>query len=284
VSAFGPFSSAFRDTSLNQKAAYASLIYNSPDKGLNLELGGRYNDHSRYGSNSTYTFNPSLRINRYTRIFASASSGFKAPSLYQLSINDKLDAERSVNYEAGVSYAQKGFSTRLVYFNRRISNGIDYNYITFKYFNYVKQVVNGLEWEVAVNPTDKINLGANYTFLASEELTQNRVTTKDTVTYNYLLRRPKHTINLTAGADLARGLYVSLNGKYVSSRFDVGGYKKADVSLDGYFVLGGYAEYTMNPNVKFFADAQNITSNKFFDVRGFNSMPFLFNAGITFNW
>jgi vitamin B12 transporter len=284
VSAFGPYSSSFKDTSLNQKAVYASIIYNSPDKKLNIELGGRYNDHSRYGNNSTYTFNPSYTLNKDLRIFASASSGFKAPSLYQLSINDKLDAEKSVNYEGGISLQQKGFSTRLVYFNRRINNGIDYNYITFKYFNYVKQVVNGIELEATVTPVEKLTITANYTFLGSEEITQNRVTTKDTVTYDYLLRRPKHSLNLTAGVDIAKGLYVSVSGKYASKRYDVGGYKKADVSLDSYFILGAYADYTLNPHVKFFADAQNLTNKKFFEVRGFNSIPFIFNTGVTFNW
>ncbi len=284
VSSFGPFSSTFRDTSMNQKAVYASIIYNSPDKKLNIELGGRYNDHSRYGNNSTYTFNPSYSINKDLRVFASVSSGFKAPSLYQLSINDKLDAEKSVNYEGGISLQQKGFSTRLVYFNRRINNGIDYNYITFKYFNYIKQVVNGIELEATVTPVEKFNITANYTYLASEEITQNRVTVKDTISYDYLLRRPKHSINLTAGVDVAKGLYVSVSGKYASKRYDVGGYKKADVSLDSYFILGAYADYTLNEHVKFFADAQNIGNKKFFEVRGFNSIPFLFNAGVTFNW
>lgn len=284
VSSFGPYSSMFKDTSMNQKAAYASVIYNSADKKLNIEFGGRYNDHSRYGNNSTYTFNPSFSFNTSTRVFASVSSGFKAPSLYQLSINDKLDAEKSVNYEAGIGFQKHLFSARLVYFNRQINNGIDYNYITFKYFNYVKQTVNGIELETSLKPTEKITLSANYTFLATEEITQNRVTTKDTVTYQYLLRRPKHSIHFTAGADIARGLYVSVTGKYASKRYDIGGYKKADVSLDSYFILGAYADYTLNTHVKFFADAQNLTNKQFFEVRGFNSMPFIFNAGVTFNW
>ena len=284
VSSFGPYSSEFRDTSLNQKALYASMIYNSADKKLNIELGGRYNDHSRYGSNSTYTFNPSYAFNQTIRVFASVSSGFKAPSLYQLSINDQLDAEKSVNYEGGISLSGKNINTRFVYFNRKINNGIDYNYITFKYFNYVKQVVNGLEWELSIKPVDHINITANYTFLSSEEITQNRITTKDTISYDYLLRRPKHSANLTATVDPVKGLSVSVSGKYVSKRYDVGGYKKADVSLDGYFIMGAYADYTLNDHVKFFADAQNLIAKKFFDVRGFNSIPFIFNTGVTFNW
>lgn len=284
ISSFGPYSSQFRDTSFNQKALYASAIYNSQDKKLTIELGGRYNDHSRYGNNSTYTFNPSYSINQQTRLFASVSSGFKAPSLYQLSINDKLDAEKSVNYEAGFSFDQKKISTRLVYFNRRINNGIDYNYISFKYFNYIKQTVNGLEWELTARPTDKFTITGNYTLLTSEEITQNRVTVKDTVTYQYLLRRPKHTVNLTVNAEPVKGLNFSVTGKYVSKRFDIGGYKKADISLNSYIILGAYADYTLNEHVKFFADVQNLTGKQFFDVRGFNSIPGIFNTGVTFNW
>lgn len=284
ISAFGPFRSQFRDTSLSQTALYTSMIYNSQNKRLNIELGGRHNDHSRYGNNSTYTFNPSYNINDRVRIFASISSGFKAPSLYQLSLNAKLQAEKSVNYEAGISYQQNQFSSRLVYFNRKIKNGIDYNYITFNYFNYVKQIVNGLEWELAAKLGNKIGITANYTLLTSEEVTQNRLTTKDTVTYDYLLRRPKHHINLSANVDICKGLNFAITGKFVSKRFDIGGYRRADISLNDYFILGASADYVLNSQVRFFADAQNITGKKFFDARGFNAIPFIFNTGVSFNW
>ena len=36
--------------------------------------------------------------------------------------------------------------------------------------------------------------------------------------------------------------------------------------------------------IKIFADAQNITNKKFFDVYGYNSIPFIVNTGITFDW
>jgi vitamin B12 transporter len=284
VSGFGPYASTFPDTSYNQQALYASGLFHTKDQKLYIELGGRFNHHSRYGDNSTYTFNPSYNISKAIRAFASISSGFKAPSLYQLSINPQLNAEKSVNYEAGISAAKGTLSTRLVYFNRRINNGIDYNYITFKYFNYIRQHVSGLEWEFTIQPVSAIHLNMNYTFLASEEITQNRVTVKDTVSYNYLLRRPKHSLNVNAGIDITKDLYISINTKYQSARYDVGGYKKADVPLNAYLILGAYAEYHLNTHLKFFADAQNLTGKQFFDVRGFNSIPFLYNAGITVNW
>jgi len=283
VSGFGPFASTFRDTSLSQTSLYASVFYASKNKKFNMEAGGRLNTHSRYGSNFTYTFNPSYAINNAWRVFASLASGFKAPTLYQLSINAKLLAEKSINYEAGVQYQKGKVNSRLVLFDRVIDNGIDYNYITFRYFNYVRQVVKGIEYELALKPTDKISINANYTFLDAEEKTQNRLTVRDTITYNYLLRRPAHHLNVNVGAQLTKKLFASVSGKYVSSRFDVGGYKKADVKLGSYFLLGAYAEYVQNKHVKVFADAQNISGKTFYDIRGYNAIPFMLNVGVTVN-
>lgn len=284
ISIYGPYNSIAPDTSLNQKAIYASLNYGALNNKLNIELGGRVNRHSSYGTNSTYTFNPSYAISTHFRVFGSIASGFKAPTLYQLSINPKLEAEKAVNYEAGMQLGDQKINTRIVYFNRKIDNGIDYNYITYQYFNYVKQVVNGIELEATVKPVKQLSLNANYTWLASQETTQNRATNKDTVTYDYSLRRPAHTINATIGWQPTDQLYFSVTAKYVSSRYDVGGYQVPDVLLHDYLIAGAHASFALNEHVKLFADGQNITGKKFFDVRGYNSIPALFNGGVVLNW
>jgi vitamin B12 transporter len=54
--------------------------------------------------------------------------------------------------------------------------------------------------------------------------------------------------------------------------------------LKSYFILGAYAEYKVKDYLKLFADAQNITDKRFFDIRGYNAIPFLINGGITFTW
>lgn len=284
ISSYGPYNAPPFDSSLDQKAVYASLNYSGLQNKLNVELGGRVNKHSRYGTNATYTFNPSHLLTKSLRVFGSIASGFKAPTLYQLSINEALDPEESVNYEAGIQFNNKSLNTRAVFFNRKIANGIDYNYITFQYFNYVRQVVNGLEVEAAMKLVKELSITGNYTWIGSEETTQNRVTNKDTITYNYSLRRPKHNFNVNVGWQPAEQLFFSLTGKYMSKRYDVGGYQMPDVLLNAYFIIGAHGEYIANSHVKFFADAQNITNKKFFDVRGYNSIPFLLNAGVTVNW
>ncbi|MBC7867106.1 MAG: TonB-dependent receptor [Gloeobacteraceae cyanobacterium ES-bin-316] len=287
LSSFGPYSSNFADTSLHQTSFYSSLLFSAFNKKLNIEIGGRTNKHSRYGNNSTYTFNPSYSINKYWRVFGSIASGFKAPSIFQVydqfSGNADLQPEKSTNYELGVQQTNDKISSRVVYFHRDIKNGIDYDYIDFKYFNFVEQIVDGAEVELSLRLVKNLSLTANYTLLTGNEQTQSRKNTNDT-TYSYLLRRPKHNFNARLGYQFSNGLFASISGKSVSSRYDVGGYLKDDILLEDYFLLGAYAEYKCKDHLKFFLDLQNITNKKFFDLRGYNSIPFLVNAGVTFNW
>lgn len=285
-SMFGPYDPPAFDSSLHQTSFYASLFFSALNKKLNVEIGGRTNKHSRYGNNTTYSFNPSFTINKNLRVFGSIASGFKAPSIYQVfdqySGNLDLQPERSVNYEIGLQQLHEKISSRIVYFHRDIKNGIDYDYVNYKYFNFVKQSVDGLELELVVNPVKNLNISVNYTLLTGEEHTQSRKSTNDTV-YNHLLRRPKHNFNLGIGYQFTKNLSAGISAKSVSSRYDVGGYQKEDVLLDNYLLLGAHAEYTWK-RLKFFTDAQNITNKKFFDLSGYNSIPFLINGGVTFNW
>lgn len=282
------FPSFFADTSLSQSSSYASLFIHDNASKLNIEIGGRLNVHSRYGSNGTYTFNPSYNINNHYRLFGSLATGFKSPTLYQLydgySGNLDLKPEKSTTYELGFQQTHKVIRTRLVYFYRNIKNGIDYdNVLTYRYYNFLQQKVNGVELEVKANPIKGLSLSANYTFLHANEIAQSRETFKDT-TYTLLLRRPKHSANIMAGYSFTNGLYVSASARYVGKTFDTGGYQAADVALNSYVILGAYAEYTFKKYVKLFVDAQNLTNKKFYEVRGYNSIPLLVNGGVVFSW
>ena len=75
---YGGYPLAFKDTSVSQSSLYSSLLYNG-HTGLSVELGGRLNTDSRYGSNYTYTFNPAWLISRNWKIYASIASGFQGP-------------------------------------------------------------------------------------------------------------------------------------------------------------------------------------------------------------
>ena len=285
VSSYGPYSSSFPDSSMSQGSMYTSLLFNH-DK-INVELGGRLNVHSRYGSNYTYTFNPSYAIDDHFRAFGSIASGFKTPSLYQLydpfAGNKDLQPEKSTNYELGVEQNDKKCSNRLVFFYRDTKSGIAFNYITFQYYNFGHQQARGLEYETKFEPIKNLNIIASYTFVSGDEETQNRVDNNDTV-YTYLLKRPKHNININVAYSITKDFQVSLSGKYVGSTFDLGGYQVPDVLLKSYFLLGGYAEYKLKKYFTIFADVKNITNTKYTEINGYNTRGFNFLAGFRFNY
>lgn len=282
VSSFGPFSSGFADTSIHQTSVYSSLQYSSL-KGFFADAGFRLNKHSIYGNSTTFTFNPSYAVNEQLRIFGSVATAFKTPSLFQLfdtfSGRRDLKAETSTGVEIGMSHTYSGFSSRLVGFYRNTNNGIDYDYVRNKYYNFIKQVALGVEYETNVQLSKAMQLKMNFSYLSMTDSTQSRVNFKDTG-YVYGLRRPGFQSNVVLQYNQPKWT-VSISGKYVGSRSDIGGFRRADVLLPAYFLLGAYAEFRYNEKLKIFIDTQNITNNRFTDLRGFNGIPFMVNSGIS---
>ncbi len=272
ISNWGPYNENFKDTSQFQNALYGSILINNASNKWLLELGTRYNHHSRYGDNQTYTISPSYVLQPGLRIVSSISSGFKAPSLYQISYNTDLKAETSVNAEIGIDYKSNPVDARVIYFNRTINNGIDYNYIDYNFFNFIKQKVNGIEVELNHRLPHNQWLSLNYTLLNGQETNQNRVTTTDTITYNYLLKRPKHSVQLQYNISFNTKWQCSLSGRYISSRYDVGGYATSDVKLGNYTLLNAHIQYNANKRILIYADLQNILEDRFQEIYGYNTI------------
>ena len=286
VSSFGPFEEKFPDTSVTQISAYTSLIYSDKKNKWNMEYGGRINQHSRYGRNATFTFNPSYTINAHFRIFGSIASGFKAPGLYQLFSsfgNKDLLPEQSINYEFGIQHSASVITHRLIGFYREIKDGMDFDYINYKYFNFNRQYARGIEYETNIQISDKYKLSGNYTFISGSDFSQSRISFKDTA-YRYLLRRPEHQANLSASYQINKKISLSITGRYVSQRFDTGGFASKDIKLNGYWLLNAYLEYRPTDKIRVYADGQNLMNRRFFDLRGFNSIPRMVQLGCTVDW
>ncbi len=280
ISQYGPYNDEFKDTFQLQNALYTSVLINDNAKKWLLELGARYNNHNRFGNNQTFTFNPSYALTDQVRLIASVSTGFKAPSLYQLSYNDQLKAETSFNTELGISFRKGQVFARAVYYNRNIKNGIDYNYIDYNFFNFIQQKVNGLEVEIQHPITEQHGFSLNYTLMNGQETNQNRITTTDTITYNYLLKRPKHSLNAQWNYAISNKWNASLTGRFISERFDVGGYASPDVTLGYYTLLNANIQYKWSKRVVVFANGQNLLNDNFSEVNGYNAIGRMVQFGI----
>ena len=289
-SAYGNYSTSISKDSVRQymKSIFASLLIHT-NKGFNMELGSRYNQHSTYGNNTTYTINPSYNYKQY-KVFANISSAYKVPSLYQLYgpgvANSTLKAEESNTYEVGVQLATNKYTARGLYFNRNIKNGIDYNLNTFAYFNNNVQTDNGVQLE-AQWQYKKINIATNYTYVTgsvnTKKYTYNPTSysydVKGDTTYNNLYRRPKSSLNTTITYKPNTHIIASTTLRNIGTRYE-GQFEAMPVLLTAYYTLDAYIAYICTNKNRIFANFNNITNQQYFDVLGYNTRGYNFVAGI----
>lgn len=254
--------------------------------GFNVEIGGRYNKHSKFGDNFTYSFNPSCLINDQIKLFVNIASAFRAPSLSELygqwGANSELKPEKSRTYEGGVqaSWFNNKLEARAVYFSRNSKSIIIYG--PAGYINLDKQKDHGIEIEPTIRPTNKLQLKLYYAFVDGKVTTQQAG--KDTSYFN-LLRRPKHSFGLNAGYQVTPRLFVGTNLYNYAKRTDMNfnSWPYSEVVLKSYFLVNAYAEYAVVTNkVKLFVDCKNITNAGYQEVYGYSTQGFNVMGGISF--
>ena len=255
--------------------------------GFNLEIGGRYNKHSKFGDNFTYSINPSYLLNEQVKLFINVASAFKAPTLSELygqwGANPDLKPEKSKTYEGGVqvSLLDNKLDARVVYFSRNIKDVIAYG-PAFSYINLNKQKDHGIEIEPTLHINKDLQLKLYYAFTDGEVTTN--IAGKDTSYFN-LLRRPKHSFGINAGYQLTPKLFVSTNLYNYSKRTDMDftSWPVREVELKSYLLWNAYAEYAVVTNrLKLFVDFKNITNADYEEVYGYSTQGFNIMGGISF--
>lgn len=161
---------------------------------LNIITGIRYNNHNLFGNYYTYSVNPSVKINENSVLFFTWSTGFNAPSLYQLYSpeahylsgitrgNPNLKPEISRSLELGF---KKKFSDQLTagfsIFSNRVENSIEYVYLWNKnidvdsvglfdnygdtYLNIGTLTANGAEISINGKINEKFSVNANLSLI-----------------------------------------------------------------------------------------------------------------------
>lgn len=269
---------------------YVSLFLHG-FKGLAIEVGGRYNQHSKYGDNLTYSFNPSFTIRKSIKFFINQSTGFKAPTLSQLygnfGANENLKPEVSNSFEAGIHqvFSDK-FEASISWFKRKVEDVIVFTF-TNGNINQDEQNDRGLEVESTVRLNDDITMQTNYAYVHGKvSAFENGA---DTTYYN-LFRRPKHSLGVNFGVQASPRLYFSLNLKTFSERkdlfFNPNNFFAAEVvTLKSYALVDAYASYTLFDNkLSFFVEGKNILNQDYREVYGYNTMGLNVNSGLSFKF
>jgi vitamin B12 transporter len=268
---------------------YASVLLKNL-KGWNFEFGGRLNMSSNYGKKTTFTLNPSFSLKQNLKLFATISSAFKTPGLYQLFgpgvENRLLKAETANNYEGGILLTFKKWNLHAVYFNRTIKNGIDYNFTTYAYFNNNIQKDHGAELQAAAT-FGRFRFSGNYTYLTGSVNSKKFVYNpalfsyeiKGDTVYNNLFRRPKNSIHIEIGYQPGANWYFGTRFQSIGNRRE-GQFEAAPVSLSRYYTADITAAYTLPQKIRVYIDWSNITNRQYMDVLGYNTRGNNITAGI----
>lgn len=205
------YSSAFKYTSnvnydsiKTQATTYYGFAHGSWHGGdrnkFGIAAGSRLSNHSLFGNFFTFDVNPSYAISSSSLLYMSISSGYNAPSLYQLFDptkgfgsytnrgNNSLSPEKSISYEIGFKkeFPNGSYFTTAA-FQTITSNLIDYVYLWNKntpianlsyadylgdtYINLSHQKVQGVELSYKWHIISKLSLSGNVTWLTHTEIT-----------------------------------------------------------------------------------------------------------------
>ena len=265
--------------SVSTAGGWAEAIY-SPIDPLTLTLGLRHDDHSTFGGHTTWRTTGSYRLGETgTRLHASAGSGYRAPSLFELyngdSGNPDLVPETSVSFDAGVEQTLLG--GRLV---------ADITYFQIDISDYIEWVPTGSGWdgvysqerggklrargvEASVNyaATDWLDLGGSYTYTHSRQADGSRQ-----------VRVPMHDIRLSAVVRPAEKWTVSATARIALNTVD---FDDVGVgSLDDYVLLNAKIAYKPNENTELYVRAENLLDQDYQVVNGYNTAPLSVFAGV----
>ena len=279
-SSMSPFGPTNFDNKIQDLGLFLNLIFDF-DSRFTASSGVRIDDHSEFGTESTYKLSLSVPVRGTgTTIKGSVGSGFRAPSLNELFYpgygNPDLLPEESVGYDIGIGQEIRPLrmSFDVMYFNNDYTNMISWDPETFLAGNIGESFSRGVEFSSSFNPAGSFTLRGFYTYL----LTEDRSTGKQ------LLRRPRHSggINLAVKTG---PLDVLLSSTLVGGRLDndFGGPR-------GEYYNSSYSRYDLSITYHFggayetFLRVGNILDEKYDEVAGYPSPGISTMAGarITF--
>jgi len=281
-SIWGPGQSIFPKKTANIKGYYIQDEIKLWDR-LFATLGIRIDDHSRFGSETTYRVAPAYLIKETdTKIKGTFGTGFKAPTLYQLFApatlwgpigNKDLKPEKSKGWDFGVE--QNFFKNRVTlgatYFRNDFKDLIQFDWGQ-GYINIAKAKTEGVELFASAKPIDDLTLRINYTYTDTEDKTTGEA----------LIRRPKNKIGFDINYHFLNNGNVNLGVIYVGKRddLDFSISPSRRVKLDQYTLVNLAVSYDITKNFQLFGRVENLLDKEYEEVKGFGTPGLSFFGGM----
>ena len=201
---------------------------------------------------TTGLFGLGFQLTPVWKLTATASTGFKAPSAYDISTNPLVNSEKYQSKEAGLVYATGQTLGRLVYFSTRTDNAIGYN-----------------------NKYEAVNIGQTQN--QGLEVSLRALWLGNSVKFTYVDQNPW---NVTDASPLDRRArhYGSFDISRNIASYDVGGKIYASSvrpefgsELAGYALLSVYASHKLNDTWIARVRLENLTNQRYELAGGYNT-------------
>lgn len=262
------FEGAPADVARNKVTSGFGQLILRPLEGLTLTGGVRHDDYSDYGGQTTFGGNAAFTPNGGDTVLrATYAEGFRAPTLSEGQPpfgNPDLKPETARNFDLGVEHSFLDGRARVfaTYFNRRSNNQITFSFVTFQSENIGRVKTEGVELGFALQPTDRLNVQANYTLTDAI----NRSTGANFG--NRLELRPQHSGSVTV--DWQTPWRVKLGGTLLlaGDSFDNA---SNTVRLDGYALANIRAALPVSDAVELYGRVDNVLDTDYTTVARYNS-------------
>lgn len=240
-----------------------------------LVVGSRFDHHAEFGWEVSPRAYLLYHVNDALTFKGGVGSGFKAPTLKQLSPeyeaiagggrftivgNPDLQPETNLSFEAGFEYQQGIWSARAMAFQNNVDNLIQAVCTIgctgapgaiWSYENVDEARIRGIELGGGVELPWDMRLDANYTYLDPV----------DKATGEQLADRSRHLANATLLWSPLENLTTSLRAQYVGSqKTTTGSGHQSDYTL-----LSAYANYSFNEHASLQLGIENLTDVRLAD-------------------
>ena len=246
---------------------------------LILTLGGRVDDVVNVDRFETWRATAAYLIpERGTKLRASAGTGGKAPTLFQLFAptfgNPSLRSEESFGWDAGIDQNLFGGRANLsvTWFENKLSNLIEFDSLAMRYFNVARAATSGLEAgaDAELWP-GLVRLKTAYTYLRAH----------DAVTGLKLQRRPEHTARVALAVTPTPSWLIEPRVYAFSERFSSANQAGR---LAPYARLDVYTDYRIDATWRAFARVENITNTRYQEVLNFGTTGRALYGGFNATW
>lgn len=279
-SAWGPYTSTFEEKSARTVSFYAQDSLRLFSGAWCTTLGGRLDDHDRFGSKTTFRATTSFLFPRTsTRVKGSFGTAFKAPTLFQLYSsygNKDLDPENLTGWDAGIEQGLWGGAVVMdaTYFHNTIDDLIDFDSLAQRYKNTAEATSEGLEASVSLTPVSGVGITAAHTITR----------TQDEMTGKELLRRPKNKSYVALFWRVTGSTGIHLDVDRIGSRddvyYDTNTWSQVPVRLDPYTLVNLSAWYETGSKIRLWIRLANILNEDYEEVWGYQTEGRTVSAGM----